>query len=124
MNNETVQNIGSTSTDYKFNLAATIVLTIIGFIGNTIVLYILARPKFLNVTIFRYFIVSSINDLFELMTMWCYSLPDVFQVNQNSMSCKLVQYFVYLFYQFCPWIIVLSSIDRFLSVFYPMRFKF
>ena len=112
------------SINSKFSLIAAIVLTIVGVIGNPIVFFILTKSRFRNVSIFRYSIVSVVNDSFVLITMWPYNFPEAFQMNTSSISCKLSQYFGYLFYQFCSWIIVLSSIDRLLSVKYATRFQF
>ncbi len=109
---------------YYFNLTTAITMSVIGLVGNTLVFYILTRPKFLKQSIFRYFLVSTGNNSFVLLTMWLYCMPDLFLMNSNSLSCKLTQYFGYLFYQFCPWIIVLNSFDRYLSVHFPTKFEF
>ena len=106
------------------NLVAAISLSTIGLIGNIMILLILTKRKFRNVSIFRYSIVSAVNDTLVLATMWPFCLPNGFHMNTYSINCKLIQYFGYLFYQFCPWIIVVSAIDRLLSVKYPTRFLF
>ena len=109
--------------NYYLNLVSAILFSAVGLIGNTLILFILARPEFRNVSMFRYSIVSAFNDMLVLTTMWLY-LPYVLDFNTYSINCKLIQYFGYLFYQFCPWIIVVSAIDRLLSVKYPTRFHF
>jgi hypothetical protein len=121
-NNNTVEFIKNIH--YYFNLTTAITISIIGLVGNTLVFYILTRPKFLKQSIFRYFLVTTGNNSFVLLTMWFYCMPDLFLMNSNSLSCKLTQYFGYLFYQFCPWIIVLNSFDRYLSVHFPTKFEF
>ena len=97
---------------------------IIGSIGNFLVFYISSRPKFRCVTIFRYLIVAMINDFFISITGWFYAVPNFFKANENLYSCKITQYFGYLFFQYGPWIIVLASLDRLASVKYPTKFQF
>ena len=122
MINEIVEIIASIH--YYFNITTAIILTIIGLIGNPLVLYILTRPKFQKVSIFRYLVVSTIFETFVLLTIWPYNLPNLFQMNTNTFSCKIINYMSYIAYQFCPWIMVLSSADRFLAVRFPTRYKY
>jgi hypothetical protein len=120
------ENIVETVTQihYYFNLTTAIALTTIGLIGNTLVFYILTRPKFRKISIFRYLIVLTGFDTFVLLTIWPYNLPDLFLMRNVALSCKLVQYMSYIAYQFCPWIIVISSIDRYMAVKYPSKYQF
>lgn len=114
---ESIYDVSST-----FYLTSSIVITTVGLIGNLLSLYILSKPQFRDISFFRYLIVTMANDIINLATWWPSILP--YQTNTDSVSCKLVTFFGYLFYQFCPWIIVVSSIDRLLSVKYPAKFRF
>ena len=100
------------------------ILTIIGLIGNPLVIYIFSRPKFLKVSMFRYLIAGTIADIVNLLANWSSVFPDAFLVNESSISCKLFYYFYYVPYQVCPWTLALSSADRFLSVKFPSKLKF
>ena len=102
------------------NYISSIAITVFGFIGNSMCIYILSRPELRNISLFRYLIVSVINHCFVLVTIWLCT----FQWICESLGCKLSQYFNFLFYDFSGWIFVISLIDRFISVKYPKKFKF
>ena len=106
-----------------FNIVAAIVLTTIGLIGNSLVLYIITRPQFLKVALFRYLIVATIFDTINFLFIWPSDLPEAFYMNKYAIICKLYQYLSYMAYQFSIWIIVLSSVDRYLAVKFPTKFK-
>jgi hypothetical protein len=109
--------------DY-FNFIASLIFTIIAIIGNSLVLIILSKPKLRKESLFRYFIVTTIVDSINILLIWPFNFPDAFQINSSEISCKLFNYLPRVFYQFSPWINVLSSIDRLLAVKYAHRFKF
>ena len=104
--------------------AAASIVSTGGIIGNSIVLYISTRPKFRNLSIFRYLTASMINDFFVIITIWFYATPEAFKLKRETLNCKITVYFGYLFYQFSPYIISIASIDRILSVKYPTKLKF
>ena len=109
---------------FELNFYTTLVLTIICLIGNPLVIYIFSRPKFLKVSMFRYWIAIAIADTLNLLSNWPSVYPDEFLVNEHSISCKIFYYLYYALYQMTPWILVLSSVDRLLSVRYPTALKF
>ena len=98
--------------------------TIIALIGNSLVFYILTRLKFLKETIFRYFIASQTVATLIFMLVWVHTLRVVFSWNVAEYYCKIYVYFLSVAYCFYPWISVLNSIDRLLSVKYRSKFKF
>ena len=107
-----------------FNLISSIFLTFIGLLGNSLVIFILSRKKFLKVSLFRYFIIATITDTLNFLFIWPANAPDFFKMNTYAIICKLYQYLSYIAYQLSVWIIVLSSIDRYLAVKYSNRFNF
>jgi hypothetical protein len=108
--------------NFNLTLSTSIIFSVIGLIGNSLSVFIIIKKQFRRVSFFRYLAFSIINDTIVLITMWLYTIPDYFQT--SSIGCKLTQYFGFLFYQFCPWIEVVSSIDRVISVKYPTKYKF
>ena len=110
------------SISYEFTLIISIIWTIIGFTGNSIVVVVLIKPKFRNLPIYRYLIVANITDIAVLATMWPYTLPS--SMNDDRIKCKLSNYFGNLLYDFSSWINVTILLDRLLSVKFSTRFKF
>ena len=99
------------------------VLTIIAFFGNSISLYILTRPKFIKVAMFRYFIFIIIFASLSLVLIWLQFIPLLLNWNPPVEYCKIFIYFVYIGYNFYPWIHVLNSFDRLLFIKFLNRFK-
>ena len=101
---------------FNINLIATGILTIIGLFGNPYVIYNFTRKQFLKVSIFRYLIASIIADTVNLLSNWPLVFPDVFLINELSLSCKIFNYFFNVPYQVSPWILGWDSIDLYLSI--------
>ena len=108
--------------NHQFTLISSIVLTVVGFIGNSITIMIVARPEMRNISMFRYLLASMVNDCLVLMTMWLFNFPEIF-IN-DSISCKWNTYLEYLNFNYSGWIVVVSLADRFITVKYPNKFLF
>ena len=116
----TVEKINSLN--HNFTLVTSIILTVVGLPGNSITILILSRRKMRNVSMFRYLIVSMVNDSLVLVTMWFSTLPEIFKTDVTS--CKLSLYLSNLFYNCSAWIVILSLTDRLITVKCPTKFKF
>lgn len=44
---------------YNFNVISNGILTVVGLIGNFLVVYILLKPEFIKISIFRYLIAAT-----------------------------------------------------------------
>ena len=99
------------------------VLSLAGIIGNTFNFYILSRPKFLKESMFRYFMANEIFGSICLIFMWIHYIPIIFGLNVSNLYCKMVIYTTYVFYYSYPWIYVLNSVDRLISLKYPFKFQ-
>ena len=99
-----------------------IVLSIIGIIGNSLVFYILTRPAFIKVPMFRYFIVSNVIGISSLFILWMHEIPIWFNLSVPDVFCKIFLYTMYTAYNFHPWVGVLNSIDRLLALKYQNEF--
>ena len=104
---------------YDFTLITSVILTIVGLTGNSITIFIMAKPEMRRVSIFRYLMISMINDCLVLFTMWFFTFPQIFQ--NNSIGCKLSTYLSTLVYNYSGWIMVASLVDRFFKVKYPTK---
>jgi hypothetical protein len=86
-----------------------VLLTLIAIIGNSLVFYILTRPKFLKESIFRYFLVSEIAATLSLVILWMYSIPSLIEWNVPIDYCRLMVYMFYTLYKFYPWVNILLN---------------
>ena len=98
--------------------------TFLALFGNSLVLLILSRPEFMKVPMFRYLIAATLFDTINVLLSVPFVFPEPFQIYKNSFSCKLFNYLTYIVYNISPWILSLSSIDRYLSIKYPKGFDF
>ena len=110
--------------DDYINTIISIVLTVIGIIGNLLVLHILGQRKFLKEIMFRYLFVVSLLDLLNLVAIWFKKYPYFFQINTTSVICKWSTYTFRLIDSSIPWFALLSSFERFLKVYYPTDFSY
>jgi hypothetical protein len=109
---------------YYFNLVTAILFTMFAFIGNSFAIFVLKKPKFLEVPLFRYLIVSTIVETISVSFIWASGFPNAFGINSYDINCKMYVYLSISFLQIGPWINVLGSIDRYLSVKHPTKFHF
>ena len=70
MNDQTLQ----TFTNY-FALGSNSFLTFFGVIGNSLVLFILSRKIFRDIPMFRYFFITAVFQIFQLILIWMPTLP-------------------------------------------------
>jgi len=105
----------------SFKITTTFIIKFIGIPGNFMIIYIYTRENFRKVPMFRYFIVSTLFETINLLLYWPLISSSI---NSNSLFCKLSQYLSYLVSLNISWIGVLVSIDRYLSIKYPYKFKF
>ena len=112
------------SFNYYFNMATGSVISIVGLIGNLLVLFILTRKQFRNVSMFRYYSVVTAVETLQIPIIWIYNFPDFFYFNENEFVCKFIQSGSTLLLVFVTWMPPIISIDRFVSVKYPNKFLF
>ena len=106
------------------NLAETIVFTTIGVFGNSIVLYVFTRPSFRKIAMFRYLAVVSIISFFQTLFIAPYQYQHFFLISSVGSVCKLYNLFSQSFQIINPWLVVLSSFDRYLTIVVPtMHFR-
>ena len=111
--------------DHYIGLSS-IPISIVGFVFNSLVFYILSRPKFLKETMFRYFIVNETLDSLVLLIGLTTSIKYIFSVTKwtGDISCKLIEYIAEIILMLYPLLITLISIDRFIAIKYKDSFEF
>ena len=100
-------------------------LVCFGFIGNFFIFQIYSNTSLRKYSISIYFRAIAIFDSLMLVNAIIYFLYINFNVDVailNIVTCKLREYFVYVNGSISPWIVVVVSIDRFMSIRFPRRF--
>jgi hypothetical protein len=88
-----MNNTKSDDFDYdSFNLANSIIVTVIATFGNVIIISILAKPELHLRRLFRFILVAAIFDTINAITIWPANYPDFFLINTNDVSCMLSSY--------------------------------
>ena len=105
-----------------YNFSASILFTVIGIVGNTIVIFILTKPRFRKESTFRFLIISTIASSIKLLTTWSITFYETVLI--DDLKCKILSYLGFLIGRFPPWVNGLGSVDRYVSVKYPQKFKF
>ena len=112
------------SFNYYFNMSTGSVISIVGLIGNLLVLFILTRKQFRSVSMFRYYSFVTAIETLQILIIWVYNFPHFFYFNENELICKLIQFFSNLLGVFVTWISPVISIDRYVGVKCPNKFLF
>ena len=107
-----------------FNLTSAIVLTAVGVSGNLFVLFVLRKKEFQKETLFRYYFLATFSDIINVLFIWTNNQPDLFLINTNRIACKFNNYLTMVVYSLSHWIIMISSLDRFISVKWSTKFFF
>jgi hypothetical protein len=98
--------------------------SILSLILNSITIYILTRPKFLKESIFRYFLVNELISTSSLILFVLHFIPFLISWDLPIIYCQIREFFGFTIYHCYPWVCVLNSVDRLLSVKYQRKFKF
>jgi hypothetical protein len=118
-------NATSKETDNSlFYLVSSITITSIALLGNSIIFYILAKPEFRSQSFFRYLFIGTIFDTINLLLIWLSNYADFFLISKLKIICCLYQYISTIFWTLSSWLLILTSLDTFLLVKYPTKFKF
>ena len=118
--------MNSTTDDFNLDLfhqVSSITISLVAIIGNSLIFYILAKPEFRSQSFFRYLFFGTIFNTINALLIWPINYPDFFLINEILISCNIQQYINDVSTTFSGWIIVLTSVDTFLSVKYPTKFQ-
>jgi hypothetical protein len=104
----------------SFNMATSIIITIIGVFGNSISLYIFLSKDFRHQSMNRWLAALTLTDLICVLLVWPQNVPSTYE--PTPFNCKFVMFIVLHTYTLCAMLITITSIDRMLAVVYPTRF--
>ena len=76
----------------NFNIISLAVTSVVSLIGNSLVLFIITRPRLLKVAMFRYYIAVTIIDTINVLATFLYVFPKYTGFNTNKFSCKLINF--------------------------------
>ena len=98
-------------------------LVITGTIGNALTLSVLSRKRFMKKSVTMYLIFLTIAHTIlldvNLSYRWLKVVTDFDMKLISDTSCKLHSFTVYSLHQLTSWMIVLATVDRSLTLFYP-----
>ena len=109
---------------YYFNVISGVILLIFGIVGNSMVIVVFMSKKLRNHSMNRYLAVRAISDLIELILSVIFNISPYLGFSQLSIFCKINAGLMIMFFQYCSNIIIIVSIDRFVSVLYAKRFRY
>ena len=104
-----------------------IIIVFIALIGNMLSFYLFSKKKFKKTFFSFYFRVEIIFDSLFLLIAVNYSLENLFSIDfkiLSNLTCKLYYYFADIVTPIGHWILVLVTIDRYLSIVSPSKFLF
>ena len=113
----------TTGTPAKLWMYCSPPLVLGGTLGNIFILCVFSHKRFLKKTVTMYLIVLTITDTIlldiDLSYRWIKIVFDFDIRLISDASCKLYTFGIYLLHQLTSWMIVLATVDRCLTLFYP-----
>ena len=98
-------------------------LAISGTIGNVLTLSVFCRKRFMKKSATMYLIFLTMADTIlldlDLSYRWLKVVTDFDMKLISDASCKLHSFGIYLLHQLISWMIVLATVDKFLTLCYP-----
>ena len=107
------------STDFKnsINIAKYTVI-FLGILSNSVTIFVLSRRKLKGSWLNAYFRILTLNNILKniLFAFDTVNSPLSTTFFTGNISCKLSQYFNYVFNAATPWILAFMSIDRYITI--------
>ncbi|CAF0891700.1 unnamed protein product [Brachionus calyciflorus] len=107
------------STNQKLLFYSNFTIIPLGIIFNLIQIGIFFRKKLFRLTMNIFHIIISINNIMALIltSLRFISLIEVYEFKDTStLGCKIVPFFIRLFYQACVWLNFLVTLDRLIFI--------
>lgn len=100
-------------------------ITVLGLIGNTIMLIIFSQHSLRKLTVSAYFRAMAVVNLFinlNLLKIFALLQYGYSLTQQSRFSCKAIMFAIYVSGALSAWYLVAAGIDRLLTIVYPTRF--
>ena len=104
-------------------MGQSIAVTVTSLIGNTIVLYVLSRPKFWKMMMYKYMFMATFFDTLNALTIWINNYPNFFLMNELTLSCQLCVTISNITGAYSSWINVIASVSNFIMVTFPAKYE-
>ena len=104
-----------------------VAVCLFGLIGDVFALIIYSRSIYSNTIFSTYFRILCIFDLLSLISKAEYFLKQyqIFDIRVvSNIACKIDFYFLYVLPSISAWMLVIISLDRFVSIFKPFKFLY
>ena len=108
----------------KINISMIAILSFFCITGNSLSIYIMTKPKFFKIPLFRFSAVATLLSIFRLFCWIVGAYPNEFGVTKSGLNCTMFYYLAYIPHQVATWIVVWTGIDCYISVRYPIKFQF
>ena len=108
--------------NYYFSLSTAIIVPILSVINNIFVVSIFMRKPLRGQSMSRYLAILAICDTMNVIVSSLENIEGLIQF--NDFSCRLITYVAAAFFQLIPYIKMIFSVDRLVSVNYSRRFLF
>ena len=106
---------------FYFKKVVAIFFTVVGVISNILVIAIFSMKDLRVIPMNRYLLVLAVADLIIIMFIWPQNIPTLYE--KNTVSCKSVWYTIASIFNFCAYIPMIVSIDRYVAVCHSHKFQ-
>lgn len=101
------------------------VIIVVGTVGNILSIAVLIRSKMRCTSVYFYLMVLAFADLCVLYVSgfktWIRIVADFELLHVSSFTCKATLFLLLFCLHFSAWLVVLTTVDRFIAVWFPFR---
>ena len=107
-----------------FSLTCAIVFTLLGTIGNGLVIVVYTRNEMRKYPMSTYAVCLAIVDILQIAAFWPQHFITFCPWFSSDLKCKLINFVINTTFYYSAWTVVIISVDRMLDVLFPFRFQY